>query len=137
MYLIQTICTAIDFQRKKKSRMAMVRASPGSGGSTQPALVVEEEDRRGKMLCNNFYRGQCNKGAECLYMHDKQAVAKAKAKAKAKAAARGNPGEEKETGANANAKAKAEAKAAPSPTTQLPCRGFAAGNCRFGDACQY
>ena len=68
-YLLPATKTAVDLQRKEKNRSAMVRALHGTGRPT-PALAVTE-DRRRTMLCNNFYRGQCDKGAECPYMHDK------------------------------------------------------------------
>ena len=112
---------------RRNSKSTPVRATTATG------------DTRAKMLCNHFARGACTKGKDCPYLHDRKAAAKAKAKAPA------NPNKEKEKekfnkdkeNGGADDKGKNKGKNNPSPTSRIPCRNYANGQCKFGDSCQY
>ena len=89
----------------------------------EKALAAQEEAKK-KGLCFSFLNGNCTKGDQCTFKHEKQkgwVVAKAKAKPKPKATTAATPADA----------------IRGKPKKEILCSFHQRGNCKFGDECPF
>ena len=101
---------------------APAKEQKGKGKSdrskSDPAAKKQGAGEKRYLPCSFFPKGDCWKGADCLFLHNPKSKPKAQA--------------------NAKAKAKAEPKAdASGDTSQIPCKFNTDGRCKLGAECLF
>ena len=112
----------------KRTGKPVIPPAPAEPKAKAKALadkaLAAKEDARKKGLCFAYLTGNCSKGDQCTFKHEKQkgwVVSKAKAKPKPKPGAPAAPAE--------SIRGK--------PKSEILCSFHQRGNCKFGDECPF